>query len=231
MPEAVRQVAAVQAKVAKDGSSSTTAQDVFDVVRGALTKLGISVRVTAGPAEYHRQKSLFVSTVVTVDYCAPDGSYDSCTLPGGATAPNLKSCQAAITAAVKSIHRHTFLLQVVDPGTPPTTRISPQLRAHIAFLQTVDTIEGLRTANRHPTALALHEDDWASADVNWHDRKNRLIELEGMDKRAWDSARRQAAESDQAKRQALKDSKRPRKAPIDLSDTEPLTEKPSKRKR
>jgi hypothetical protein len=234
MNRATVEMGAISAKRGNDGSASTTAQDVFDVVRETLTKVGITLRVFSSDVEHHVQKSLYVTCNVTLHYCAPDGSYFACNAPGGATAPNRKSTQAAVTAAVKSIHRHTFMMQIVEAGSEPPRRMSPELQAHKQYLDTLNTAEELRTANAHETGRALAPEDWGAASELWDDRMRKLVNLDGMDKRAWQKAREQHIASEEAKKASFARKKTTTVAKgkaIDLRDNKPLHEPPSERSR
>ena len=158
-----------------DGDDGTSAQDVIDVCRTVMGKHQIAMRVMASEPVFHdKGKGMYVSMHVTVHFCAPDGSYWPCSTPTGAMAPQLKSAPAALTAGIKSILRHAFMLHIVEHARDKRIVMSEALRAWHDALLTFKTLDELGANTDHPTRLALDADDLDAARGMYLDRREEL---------------------------------------------------------
>lgn len=170
-------------------TTSTSAQDVVNAVREVLVAYGVVMRVMGSEPEFNNGR--YVSMIVTVHFAAPDGSYWPCCAPCGAIAPNMKSAAAALTAGVKSILRHTFMLHIAesDEDMRSSSILSSGLRKWHDTLLGFKTLDELHGCADHPDRLALADHEIAEARIMFRDRQEDLREALSQEKLAYWKAR------------------------------------------
>lgn len=229
----VAAVKTAEGAINRGGDKGVAAQDVIDSARAALSEHGIALMVTSTPPHIEVGKGMpYASMLLHIRFIADDGSFIEHAVPAGGAARNNKHMQAAFTSGMKSALRHVLMLSVSDTAeTQPrdkTERTSKALLAHIRYLNGVTDLDELRAAGQHATALALNAKDTDRARQHYQRRLDELNQIAGAQWAAKEQRDRVAAR--QAKRERdvqadVKSSRRsgPRKPPIDLSQTEPLT--------
>ena len=224
----------------RGGEKGVSAQDVIDAAREAFTANDIAMTITAETLSVEgvgrEGTQPYARMMLRIKCIASDGSFLEHVIPAGGSARNLKHMQAAVTAGMKSFYKHVLMLSISEQGnqkdnTKKPRRMSAQLLAHIKFLETVSTVEGMENTGNHETAEKLKAGDLDAARWHWQQRLDKINQLQGAGWRQKDYRDRETAKDTKRAKDARKEAETTgrsssRGAPIDMSDTRPLKQKP-----
>lgn len=190
MSDAVPKIGPALLAVMREAAVSKTtkgfvADEVFHEIRGLLIKHQIMIRVKAEQkSEKQVGKAQFAAVQVEVTFVhVEDSSEWAVSVPGGATAQNLRQVPAALTGALKSALRMQFLLsgeKVAEPEDPPWDESEATDEALHWFhsIRCTRTIDELRQVTP-PLGLTYHEREYAKG--IWKERKEQLLGLNHRD--------------------------------------------------